>query len=1820
MDLSRGVTELKQQQTLYKEKDDAPGVEYLDSPVDVPMVQTTGFIADGITSVLLGSSQEKSATSSADEIMTSPLAPITPNKCQRIQDWQPVQVVQVVSEGSEKKGTLQTASVTDSLDVCIGNDFLKLLAPVTPDKSRPIQDYQPRERDLSDGRLSKENDECMYVEVPPQVEQIRTHEHESVQLAKTAQDGKEEEEEEGEGEEGEEIGLMNTPRKNAAKRKKHRPKVIQEGKPAKKPKPIPSANRESPTPKRVYVRRKNILKTPLGADGENMDQCSLKAERSNADQLTKTNTKSVRRSLNFDLVSQEGDGCQLSPVINVESRAQETFAGSTDSCSTKFTVKLTQGLEVVMNKSPVGIAFDLSRSLNQMLEEYIALPERPITSAQACTGDTVSKQLKNFDDTNRMQTDQGQINSDSHTDAILIEDGTEKIGMKRDCDYIEVTQHPSSYECLRDRRFMHVYTRRKGTSKSQVKNSLSLYIPEIHKKRRTEKVKARRCNKAVWSTFRDFSFADGRSSRTLDGLQDSELMLAISSLMITTKKRSKIPTRARKPTSVDFIEDSKYLLQTPEKLKESVVTSRRKKYGPQTCMEALFADTRYKLKTKKRTEKEQLHLVSSMPSNMKKEHEVTSFKFQSQNQQIVLGLTTQSTINFSLRNLNDCQVTSSQDHQLRSNILGPLCVNFQSRAIVPYMKDMDVILHKLKCLNLNDAQLATAKEQNALSHYWGGSTMVPYYHLFGLVKRKRPRARVDLDPETNRVWKVLMGSENIDGDAGQDMDKEKWWEKERQIYRGRVDSFIARMHLIQGDRRFSKWKGSVVDSVVGVFLTQNVSDHLSSSAFMSLAARYPLSSTDDNKKSSYPERMNVQKEERDECAQVADDAIKWQERMSTSEVYDLGSAAVDDSGSIGSNSRDGLHKSEGENLHVDEREQPLCIEGSQNNTDTPLNVTGSKNLAEAEDRVSMGEVFSSQNSILSQGNSLDTLTQTTSQLDSCLELITEADNLLTGSKCCSSDCSTLFGEHKLVRENITSKESYNDDEGILLAENWACTEDGKETLPYMLDSSRGSSPSPVTSDNLLNYVQNDVKFVQPAASMSYNFHTSSICGSTETGSIDFGVEGSCLPATSFEFIKTFNTITAEEFGPSTDQQILISESRITSVDSHVSLSKQYAQTQNCSLSNDVSDKPPQVQNVQTAKVHQEETNADFEPENICHVVNIPTQKQQHGEEPECPNSCSKLNEDLETSKIDKSSLKDEVCVKTNKVEMKSSTSIKKMKTETGKRNFDWDSLRREAFANCDKKERSCEEMDSLDWEAVRCADVNEISKAIRERGMNNVLAGRIKDFLNRLVEDHGSIDLEWLRDVPPDKAKEYLLSVRGLGLKSVECVLLLTLHHLAFPVDTNVGRVSVRLGWVPLQPLPESLQLHLLELYPMIEHIQKYLWPRLCTLDQETLYELHYQMITFGKVFCTKSKPNCNACPMRGDCKHFASAFASARLSLPGPEEKRLAASRVPFVSENDTSPSFSSAPQCQIEGNLHQEGSVNNNLDPIIEEPPTPEQECSINMESVIEDDFYEDPDDIPIIKLNLEEFTENLQNYMQENNVEMEGDEMSKALVALSAEAASIPMPKLKNVSRLRTEHRVYELPDSHPLLEEMNQREHNDPCPYLLVIWTPGETAQSVEPPQSCCSFQSSGELCDRNTCFACNSIREEHAQTVRGTLLIPCRTAMRGSFPLNGTYFQVNEVFADHTSSCRPVDVPRKWIWNLPRRTVYFGTSVLTIFRGLTTEEIQLCFWRGFVCVRGFDRASRAPKPLFARLHFSASKESNTRKMGPNEGQNNTSGTN
>lgn len=84
-----------------------------------------------------------------------------------------------------------------------------------------------------------------------------------------------------------------------------------------------------------------------------------------------------------------------------------------------------------------------------------------------------------------------------------------------------------------------------------------------------------------------------------------------------------------------------------------------------------------------------------------------------------------------------------------------------------------------------------------------------------------------------------------------------------------------------------------------------------------------------------------------------------------------------------------------------------------------------------------------------------------------------------------------------------------------------------------------------------------------------------------------------------------------------------------------------------------------------------------------------------------------------------------VCSKVDKVN-DSPSKAKNGRPGKEKEDIDWDSLRLQAQANGKKRERTRNTMDSLDYEAVRCANVDEIAHTIRERGMNNKLAERIK--------------------------------------------------------------------------------------------------------------------------------------------------------------------------------------------------------------------------------------------------------------------------------------------------------------------------------------------------------------------------------------------------------------------------------------------------------------------------------------------------------------
>ncbi|MCE2055099.1 hypothetical protein HAX54_041984 [Datura stramonium] len=1565
--------------------------------------------------------------------------------------------------------------------------------------------------------------------------------------------------------------LNNTPEQKA-RRRKHRPKVVIEGKPKRTLKPrtekqpgseetktekrkyvrrnkvgIPAAtsaeevnnticqkgkppsSEKTPTAKRKYVRKNQVNKSTEkpseeGSSGTIGSPAAISAEEANnticqegkppSSKETPTAKRKVRRNQvdkSTEKPSEEGSSgiidptevslprksCKKSLNFDFESQASDensSYRPSTldlhvnNSGSTAQSAQLGQGKEATSEETEVGITFNITCSLNQEVRNYLSQPGMqypgpPTPDKVGLNHDKVvvgnqnestrgNSRIISSDLTHDKQeailqmTSQSPNCSNSSSSACL----PHGKGLKRqhlcrtdEAQYYSINARGAYFNS------MQAYQAILPANTPDVYSNVGMHFPAIYKKKRAEKghnstssyiklftgetnyMPSSQCN--VSGSPSNIS----ATSIGNNGIWNSNVMPVLVEAERLRRGRSNAATQVHDFASLHEIYKQFPSSTSKEATRYGFGERYKTSHLSNACMGAPIEDTRVAMKTKKQSKRS--ILASSAASDMYTHQHFTKNARGSLPALTWRGMSLIDEIAERLRHL-DLNRESSQ--------------NQGQHGIITYHTKL--------------------QRESSLVLYQRDGSIVPFGS--SLVRKRKPRPKVDVDDETDRVWKLLLQDINSEGIDGTDEDKAKWWEEERRVFNSRADSFIARMRLVQGDRRFSPWKGSVVDSVVGVFLTQNVSDHLSSSAFMSLAAHFPLK-TDNTQK--HEGNTGIIIEEPEACATDPNVSIRWYKDQPNQSTRCQDSSGVYDR---------------------DSTEEKAAVNGSE----------------------------SSENSI------------------QCIKsaecsVVLQSDSSREGSDLYHESTVMGFRDQKELNDLPSSPSS------VVSSENSAVIQASERT-----DSSNFCSSTSF------------LKLLQMAG-------TSGACGTRCTEHLQ---EGEIFP------------LLGKELNAS-------KQSELSAESAHPAL---YATNPQNTLD---------IETVNDAEVNVE---LQFQTEDSnCNVQQVPEASTFSETIVDVTERASVVFDSCKSEqRVSESNLTNDnnhVCSKEDSVNDKPSKA-KKGRLGKEKENIDWDSLRLQAQANGQKRERTPNTMDSLDYEAMRCANVNEIAHTIRERGMNNKLAERIKAFLNRIASEHGSIDLEWLRDVPPDKAKEYLLSIRGLGLKSVECVRLLTLHHLAFPVDTNVGRIAVRLGWVPLQPLPESLQLHLLELYPILESIQQYLWPRLCKLDQRTLYELHYHMITFGKVFCTKSKPNCNACPLRGECRHFASAFASARLALPAPEEKSIVPATEYKAANDNPRENFTHLPLPLPPGNqqpVEHQKLINSapiievpaTPEPIVEVPATPEQEQIQAPEIDIEDTCFEDPNEIPMIELNMKEFTQNVKNFV-EKNMELHQVEMSNALVALTSEAASIPTPKLKNVSRLRTEHQVYELPDSHPLLEGLDKREPDDPCSYLLAIWTPGETANSMQPPETQCNAQESGKLCENETCSSCNSIREAHSQTVRGTLLIPCRTAMRGSFPLNGTYFQVNEVFADHDSSLNPINVPRDWLWNLPRRTVYFGTSIPTIFKGLNTESIQHCFWRGFVCVRGFDQKIRAPRPLMARFHFPASKLNRTNgKTNENKGE-------
>ena len=155
------------------------------------------------------------------------------------------------------------------------------------------------------------------------------------------------------------------------------------------------------------------------------------------------------------------------------------------------------------------------------------------------------------------------------------------------------------------------------------------------------------------------------------------------------------------------------------------------------------------------------------------------------------------------------------------------------------------------------------------------------------------------------------------------------------------------------------------------------------------------------------------------------------------------------------------------------------------------------------------------------------------------------------------------------------------------------------------------------------------------------------------------------------------------------------------------------------------------------------------------------------------------------------------------------------------------------------------------WEQVRDADPEVVIDAIKVAGLANQKGPRIQQVLRAITAERGSLNLDFLADLPVEEARAWLTKFNGVGPKTAAIVLCFSLNMPAFPVDTHIYRVSGRIGLRPEKMTVEQAHPHLESLFP-----------------PETYYAAHLNIIRLGREVCGARKPNCPQCPILKLCEY----------------------------------------------------------------------------------------------------------------------------------------------------------------------------------------------------------------------------------------------------------------------------------------------------------------------------------------------------------------
>lgn len=150
-----------------------------------------------------------------------------------------------------------------------------------------------------------------------------------------------------------------------------------------------------------------------------------------------------------------------------------------------------------------------------------------------------------------------------------------------------------------------------------------------------------------------------------------------------------------------------------------------------------------------------------------------------------------------------------------------------------------------------------------------------------------------------------------------------------------------------------------------------------------------------------------------------------------------------------------------------------------------------------------------------------------------------------------------------------------------------------------------------------------------------------------------------------------------------------------------------------------------------------------------------------------------------------------------------------------------------------------------DWEAVSRAEPEAIAAAIRPAGLANQKSVRIREMLRWIQARYRTFELDFLCGLEPQAVRETFMQLKGVGIKTISVVLMVSCGADLFPVDTHVHRICQRLGLVPQGVSAEKTHALMQPLVP-----------------RGKSYSLHMNLLKLGRTICQARKPRCAECPV----------------------------------------------------------------------------------------------------------------------------------------------------------------------------------------------------------------------------------------------------------------------------------------------------------------------------------------------------------------------